>query len=656
MGVELWQVLVVVSLGVLPGAWLTHALPACRMGFLPRLALAVVLSPLVIVIEFYVFRLAGVSFAATSVAILIISFASLPLVCYRLRRATPDYRRLLIGTLIFFAVAACAAIPWLWDPHFRRFSWHGLLHTDIVYAFANGALLPDDPELAGVRLAYPWMGHIYWAVVAWASDLNPTVLYLLTNFMLLWATGALLYLTVCEFGVSTPMAFAMPVFAALGANPVGLVGWSIAPPNADALWWALFGDLRYAPFLLKYVTFEVMTFGLAAFAALLYLSALAMFRAGSPMRFAPPLAAATIGVLYPILFPPAFALTVLAVAPAFVSVGRYPQAEKTDRWRLAMLILAAAVVAVGCLTLYTAGQSERIVMLSSGRAFAKKLVAVTLAQGIFFWLAWRVWRKELKIRWPVSVLALTAIVAVTFNLGLRIGSGLNEYKFLIVAGMCIIIPAAVYVDRALAYTSRYRWALLGILPVALAVVMATYSHLRIPKGGTEPTASGESSFWLMLPNKHPDASWTRAIRERTPLNTIVITDARDYHVSSFTGRVLFAPLDGEKPHFGYNMYSRHSLLEERGYNPILFEERVRLLKYLYGSNAKAEAPVSAAELLMRLRSFGRPLAMVLKLDSELLAWLQEAQVGRTLAPAGSEAVVYYVPTPTHISSEIEVSD
>ena len=655
MAVMLWQVLVVASLSALPGAWLAYAWPSCRMGFLPRLALAVVLSPLAVGVQFYAFRLAGVSFAATSVIILVISFGSLPLVYDGLRNATPDYRRMLIGTLIFFAVAACAAIPWIWDATFRRFSWHGLLHTDIIYAFANGALLPDDPELVGVRLAYPWMGHIYWAVVAWTSDLNPTILYLPTNLVFLWATGVLLYLTVREFGVSTPIAFAMPVFAALGANLIGLVGWSIVPPNADAVWWALFGDLRYAPFLLKYVTFEVMTFGLATFAALLYLSALAMLRPGSQIQFAPPLAAAILGVFYPILFPPALALAVFAIAPVFVPVARSSQGAKTNRWRLAALILAAAIVAVGCLTLYTTGQSERVVMLSSGRAFAKKLVAATLAQGVFFWLAWKVWREEPAMRWPVFALGLTAIIAVALNLGLRIGSGLNEYKFIIVSGLCIMIPTAIYVDRAFARIFHKRYVLLGALPLALAMAMTAYSYLRIPRGGAEIGLPDESSFWLMLPNEHPDAGWTRAIREGTPPDTVVITDARNYHVSSFTGRMLFAPLDAAKPHFGYNMYSRYSLLEERGYNPSLFEERVRLLKYLYGE-VNLETPALASTLWMRLQSLRRPLAMILKRDSGFLTWLQKAHIGRTLAPAGDEAFVYYIPPPTEIISKIETGD
>ena len=42
-----------------------------------------------------------------------------------------------------------------------RFYGHVSVHTDIIYALANGQLRPEEPLLAGVRLSYPFLSHAH---------------------------------------------------------------------------------------------------------------------------------------------------------------------------------------------------------------------------------------------------------------------------------------------------------------------------------------------------------------------------------------------------------------------------------------------------------------------------------------------------------------
>jgi hypothetical protein len=632
-----------ISLMILPGSWLAFCPGSAHLSYPARLALAIALSPPVVVIQFYCLRLAGFTFQQVVPVLQLVNLGALVLIVRALRSMRPQVRwqQVLLGGGVYAVVASCVAIPWLWEPNFRRYSWHGLLHTDIVYAFARGALLPEEPELAGISLAYPWIGHVYWSLLAWSADLSPTIIYLLSNLSLLAATGILSYWSARELGASEPTALAVPVILALGTNIPGLIGWSIIPPNDNGIWWGLFGDLRYAPFLLKFVTFETMPFGLALHTALVFLSVSAVRKHRSLEIFLIPTILTATAALYPNLFP-ASALLVMALIVTLFLGRQYTEGQYTGRQLLGLVFLSALAVIGGVLfvKLYSAGRTTGILQISSAAAVAKKSLAAALALGPFaagmLWL----WRSEpLHHRAPLLTLALGACGAVVLNLLLRIG-GLNEYKFIMAAGICIAAPAMIGFERAFLHTRRARWALLATCPVILALVMLSYSVNRIPTHGTKPLEAREGSFWLTLTPDNYEASWIDAVRKYTPPATVIAINHPDFHTTSFTARSLLVPSQGTKYHFGYNMASEFNMLVERGYSQQLFEERYKLLQRIY----KREPVAEMAQVLNGLTSLGRPIAIVFEPNDgrAFLDWLRANRIGTDLFNDNSGRAVYLI--------------
>ena len=313
---------------VLPGSWLAFCPGSAHLSYGARFALAIVLSPPVAAVQFFVLRLAGLTFQQVVPVLQFVNLGSLFLIVRAFSSRYPriSWRQGLLGGTVYASVAACVAIPWLWQPDFRQYSWHGLLHTDIVYTFARGALLPEEPELAGIALGYPWVGHVFWALLAWSADLSPTIIYVVTNLALLGATGMLYYTLARDLGASEVTSLATPVILALGTNLPGLIGWSIIPPNDNGIWWGILGDLRYAPFLLKFVTFETMPFGLALHSALVYLSVSAVRKHKSLEIFLIPTILTASAALYPNLFP-ASALLVMALIVTLFFGRQYTEGQ-----------------------------------------------------------------------------------------------------------------------------------------------------------------------------------------------------------------------------------------------------------------------------------------------------------------------------------------
>ncbi|MDR4496966.1 MAG: hypothetical protein MRK02_03430 [Candidatus Scalindua sp.] len=197
---------------------------------------------------------------------------------FRLFPPKVNWKLVSFGGIIYAFLAGSVAIPWIYEPNFRRFSWHSLFHTDVCYSFARGAMIPEEPELAGVSLAYPWIGHIYWSILAFSADLSPTVISLITNLVLMGSIGILYFALARELGASDLVALISLVVVALGTNVPGLIGWSIIQPNDNGVWWAILGDLRTAPFIQKFSAFEAMTLGLSLYTGLVLCQ---LFRCGT---------------------------------------------------------------------------------------------------------------------------------------------------------------------------------------------------------------------------------------------------------------------------------------------------------------------------------------------------------------------------------------
>ena len=183
--VEALGLVAAVSLLVSPGAWLAFAPPIPQLSFAARLALAGILSPLVVVIQFFALRLSGVPYGPT---VWVIAAANAGGLWALRRRWTGEGHRLsaparstLLNVGLFAVLVACISVPWFVDHVVRIFNFHAWLHAAIANQFASGRLIPEEPELAGLRLAYPWLGHVYWSVLSRVSGWPHTRIYGLTD-------------------------------------------------------------------------------------------------------------------------------------------------------------------------------------------------------------------------------------------------------------------------------------------------------------------------------------------------------------------------------------------------------------------------------------------------------------------------------------------
>jgi hypothetical protein len=641
---------------LLPGCWIAFASDRLDAGYGVRVALALVFAPFVVAVEWWTLRYAGISVDAAVNTVLLINLPAAILVARSLRSRQPtwQWRQFLIGSAVFAAVAFCTALPWIYDPAFRSFSWHGLLHTDIIYSLARGGLPPEDPELAGVQLAYPWLGHVYWLVLARAADLSPTVVYLISNLVLLAATGILAYALAKRLGASDIVALSLPVALALGPDLLGLIGWSIIPPNDSGVWWAFLGDLRYVPFLLKFVTFEVMTFGLSLFAALLLLQVISFEKSnGGVERALAFLTVPALSALYPNLFPAAV-LTLGAAGATLLLARRWLRAAPSVRDLVVWAIGAGIATVAGYLfvSLYTADLGRSVVALTPVLGIAKKTVTNLLVLGPPFLLAWFAWRKtdQSTVRAALFFLGSAALASVALNLAMRLG-GLNEYKFMFTASMAILPAALLGLQHTwLQNFGRQRGALVGLVGF-LVLVMGVYAVRRVPRFSTQPFAVRESSFWLAAAPGTSESGWTDAVRAETPENTLLVSRRPTFHASAFTGRTLFVSMDPEVRHFGYNLVISKNLVKLRGYSSELYHGRVQLLDRLYSDAQDAER----AQLLGQLTESGRPLAFAFVPgdDRSLLDYLRRQQFGRDLYDAGGRAV-YFIPA-TNLARAKELS-
>jgi hypothetical protein len=610
-----------------------------------RLALAVTLSPIVLAIEFYILRLLGLSFRHVVPVLVILNLGSVLLIIrnFRLFPSKINWKLVSFGSIIYAILAGCVAIPWIYVPNFRRFSWHGLLHTDICYLFARGALIPEDPELAGVSLAYPWFGHIYWAILAFAADLSPTQIYLITNLVILGATGVLYYALARELGASEPVALAAPVIIALGTNVLGLIGWSFIPGNNSALYWAILGDLRTAPFLQKFVTFEIMTYGLSLYVGLIHISVISLKYSSRFELLLAPFVVIAISALYPNLFPAA--VMILGGLVIMLLWGERYFKKNYGRDNLGKLILLsvlALIVSVLIIKVYSIDRVSSALALSSFKAFSKKTMAAGFSLIPVVVAMWWLWRSESSNRRaPLLFLVIAFIGALSLNLLIRL-NGLNEYKFLYAASICLSAPALVGAERVLLKSNRSRWMLISILLPFLVFVMVSYSIHRIPANEMNNMEINDDSFWLSLSSGNPDSGWIEAIRTDTPENTILVVNHPEYHVTSFVGRSLLVPSEGDKYHFGYNMSSRFDLVNLRGYSKPLFDSRYDLLLNIYSPTLSTK---KMNNMLKQLKSFQRPLAIVFGSRDErvFLHWLKTLNVGSELFNDNEERIVYFIP-------------
>src|SRR5919106_1850186 len=189
------KLFVFAAMTILPGCWLTFGISLDELNWRTRLALGAALSPIVLAIQLYLLRFLKVDFAAAVFILLFINLPSFILIVRRLPRT--KFARFSttfwVGSIIISSLVGLMLTLWVAIPNFRTVSWHALLHTDIVYLIARTPFLPEEPDMANLALAAPWMDHVYWSITGWLADWPPTILYPITNIIWMVITFVLGY-------------------------------------------------------------------------------------------------------------------------------------------------------------------------------------------------------------------------------------------------------------------------------------------------------------------------------------------------------------------------------------------------------------------------------------------------------------------------------
>jgi hypothetical protein len=251
-------------LTILPGSWLAFGLPLDELSLKTRLALGVALSPAVLGIQFLIIRFSGVNFATAALILVAVNLAGIILLIRHLKPFNlPRFsRRLVFSVIVFLLLVGYLLLPWSEIPNYRRFSWHALMHTDIVYDLIRTQGFPEEPEIAGLTLSFSWMPHPYWSIIGEVSDWSPTSIYPISNLVYLLVAFVLGYeLALKGFNLHPSTAILSNGLIFLGTNTVGAIAWIITKNYHYNGF--IFGDVRYTPLLSKYLGFETMPFAFA---------------------------------------------------------------------------------------------------------------------------------------------------------------------------------------------------------------------------------------------------------------------------------------------------------------------------------------------------------------------------------------------------------
>ena len=284
----------------MPGAWICFSPLFRAYPFWVRLSLASLLSPLVVFVEFFPVRWTGIPFGTTC---WLLAAVNLPAIWLVMKNAPawrmPGFQER-IGLAFVILIPLLALAFGVTEEHSMYYG-HPWVYAEPAYMFARGDILPEDPDLAGMRMGYPvWGDLLYRAVLSYLLDSPPMVSFIWSQTVWLVASCALMAGIVAELGGGWLARGVSGVWLLFGINPAGYLFAYIVPKwfGNSTVW----GDLRYTPWFSKWTVFNTMPLPLAlSIAAVYVLIRTSALKRDSLVPIG--LLAISMGLFYPILFP-----------------------------------------------------------------------------------------------------------------------------------------------------------------------------------------------------------------------------------------------------------------------------------------------------------------------------------------------------------------
>jgi hypothetical protein len=252
------------------------------------------------------------------------------------------------------------------------------------------------------------------------------------------------------------------------------------------------------------------------------------------------------------------------------------------------------------------------------------------------WPAWQALRKKHR-----AVLLLVAGTLVTLGMyaALRLENGI-EYKFVLCAAISLAPLTALGLDPLTSRLSKFRWALALIIPMLLAPFMISTAIAYIPWDVPDAPRIDENSFRISLNPSECHALWTRAVRDSTPPDTVLVVYKPALVFSAYTNRSLYF-IESPECIAGYGLPIKENLLDIRGYPAYVYEKRLCLVERLYTE----DDPTELFSCLAELKKLQRPIALHFSGEQGLglLKWMREQQIGSQLVSDDAHVVWYIDP-------------
>lgn len=361
---------------------------------------------------------------------------------------------------VLVAVVACVLML---GGEVVRTSYHGYLHTAIGEAVRAEGLLPENPYHAGHALhyytLYPWLGAFLGSI-----GLGAIAAFALLNVIAAGLFAPALDSLGRAWGLTWQARRLAFLFAVLGFNGLGWLGWLTSPPEQAAVPVFAFESLTFAAeswgwdarlqaFLPKFL--NVSSFALALGPALWALANGVRATRSEASRRASP---------WKIALPAGLALAVNPLAGGFVglclllwSAPRLLHGPSSERVAWLGAGTLAVLIAIPFLLPAFSGGAQGESLTGSVRFQHEGWSNLLGPSGlllIFAICGSLAWPKSRRVHWGIAL-----VIAVAIAVYARLPWG-NEYKLARIAAILIALPCASW------WAARFAWK-----PVAIAVVL-----------------------------------------------------------------------------------------------------------------------------------------------------------------------------------------